>query len=70
MRTAIVSLLIGFVLAFLVLALSYQPAKERAYKRRNVSPTNSPEYKIFFMFLVVFPILTIVLAAIALVLLS
>lgn len=66
----LVSLLIGLVLAFMVLALSYEPAKKRAYKQRNVSPTNSPEYKLFFTFLMVFPILAIVLVAIALVLLS
>ncbi|MGB3508274.1 MAG: hypothetical protein WBA93_03355 [Microcoleaceae cyanobacterium] len=58
----ILSLLGSLISAFLILAFLYKPVKEQAYKKGNVSPTNSPEYGVFFGFLLLSPLLVIAIA--------
>ena len=51
--------------SFLILAFFYRSAINRAYKGKNVSPTSSPKYRVFFTFLFVYyPLLVIVMTVV------
>ncbi|MDY7004323.1 MAG: hypothetical protein SWX82_10310 [Cyanobacteriota bacterium] len=58
----ILSFLGLLISVFLILALLYEPVKKQAYRKGNISPTNSPEYRVFFGLLLLYFLIVIAIA--------
>ncbi len=66
----VLAFLVSLIASFLILAFFFEEAKQRAYKKDNVSATNSPEYRVFATFLFLYyPLLVIIMTTVFFILL-